>query len=537
MNYFILNLFFLNKTKTGKSVRCQFLRACRKKCFFSVLLIGFLTLSLPVFAGSTDEECTIGVAAGRATVDGRPLLWKNRDNDSVEENEVIFVNSYPYDFLAVIDAGQSGDSWMGINNKGLALLNSVTSNIDENSGTGLRNGALMTEALRTCASLDEFTQLLVSTNEGRRTATCIGAIDSTGAAAMFEVSNYNFIVYPATDTFVVRANFALSGAYGSSTYSMPRYKRAKTLFLAAIEAGQLDHRYILQQVSRDLVNKQVDPYPLPYEDANGLYGVGYLNTYESINRHRTRSVAVFHGVRAGENPLLSTMWIILGEPVTCAAVPLWVFGGMTPSEVNGAVDAPLNRAAIVLDRQCYDRSNNPQLINTFVLDDGAGGGFLPRLVAFENETIDQTTTLLNAWRAQFPEKATVKTAQENFAESTLQFMTGLGTAVENFPKPAQPVAAHFRLEQSYPNPFSISGQAELVIPVTRNGLPGQFARIQIFNTLGQLVFQHEANAETQTGQVVWQGVDLEGKMVSNGVYFVSLQTAGTRQSHQILILP
>ena len=70
-----------------------------------------------------DEGCTIGVAAGSATSDGRPLVWKTRDGSRYDD-EVIYITSEKYKFITVINAGQTESAWMGVNEKGFAILDS-----------------------------------------------------------------------------------------------------------------------------------------------------------------------------------------------------------------------------------------------------------------------------------------------------------------------------------------------------------------------------------------------------------------------------
>ena len=54
---------------------------------------------------------------------------------------------------------------------------------------------------------------------------------------------------------------------------------------------------------------------------------------------------MFHGAAAGEDPRLATMWVILGQPITGVAVPLWVAAGAVPAQLAVGKDpAPLNVA-------------------------------------------------------------------------------------------------------------------------------------------------------------------------------------------------
>jgi hypothetical protein len=59
-----------------------------------------------IFPGTNLPACTIAVVSGKATEDGRPLLWKNRDTDSRRTLVQVFTGG-KYRLMAVIDAGQT----------------------------------------------------------------------------------------------------------------------------------------------------------------------------------------------------------------------------------------------------------------------------------------------------------------------------------------------------------------------------------------------------------------------------------------------
>jgi hypothetical protein len=163
----------------------------RNQLLLAILTVWLLSLngSQFLFAQATvptyqDGGCTIGVAAGKATNDGRPLVWKTRDSQGLN-NEVVYNTSWTYKFIALIDAGQTSYSWVGVNEKGFAILNSAIGDLPGGSGPG--NGYVMTIALGTCATVAEFEHFLDSTNvTGRSTRANFGVLDSTGAAKIIE---------------------------------------------------------------------------------------------------------------------------------------------------------------------------------------------------------------------------------------------------------------------------------------------------------------------------------------------------------------
>ena len=105
---------------------------------FTFLILSSLNYS--VFGQSLGkEECTIGVALGSATVDGRPLLWKTRDYSSDPDNKVRYallkVYPNPANDRIYINCGEKRNLQMQIYNvlDGLVMqrkLKNGTNDID-----------------------------------------------------------------------------------------------------------------------------------------------------------------------------------------------------------------------------------------------------------------------------------------------------------------------------------------------------------------------------------------------------------------------
>ena len=61
------------------------------------------------------QACTSAVVSGKVTPDGRPLLWKNRDTDFMQ-NHIDYVKGEKYNFIAVVNSANAylKEAWMGI---------------------------------------------------------------------------------------------------------------------------------------------------------------------------------------------------------------------------------------------------------------------------------------------------------------------------------------------------------------------------------------------------------------------------------------
>ncbi|MCA9022730.1 MAG: peptidase C45, partial [Planctomycetaceae bacterium] len=125
------------------------------------------------------DACTTAVISGKATVDGRPLLWKNRDAPA-RHNEVALLTEGPLRAVAVVNAGSRRSAWMGMNEAGFCIENSLSTDLRQpGKKTGPANGLLIKRALLTCRTVADFKRLLEDTNQsGRRTVANFGVIDA-----------------------------------------------------------------------------------------------------------------------------------------------------------------------------------------------------------------------------------------------------------------------------------------------------------------------------------------------------------------------
>lgn len=377
------------------------------------------------------EECTSAVVAGWATRDGRPLLWKNRDTD-VADNKVVFLTEGPLKALALVNADSSDSVWMGVNEAGLAIINTASEDLEGSSSA--QNGSFQKKALLNCHNLAEFEELLRQTNaSGRATQANYGVIDATGAAAYFEAGNHSYTRFDVGGSgFLIRTNFAFTGD-GTGTGKF-RYDRACQLIRDALASRPISAEFILRHVARDLVNDVLNPYPLPYPYGQDGLPAGFIRTANSINRYRTRSAVVFQGVQSGEDPRMTTMWIMLGEPVCTVALPLWLMAEKVPLHLNGLDTSPICDGAIIKKQLCYPLRTNQEYLNTAVLDDGQGGGIFAYTSPIEDWVFCLTQEVLAGWRQQKPSASQISQFQDEIA--SLAYACLLSGSIPNKDLPA-----------------------------------------------------------------------------------------------------
>ncbi len=327
------------------------------------LVVAFFCVGLASQDALGGEGCTTAVISGKATPDGRPLLWKNRDT-SYRDNALAILDGPRYRFLALINAGDSTQVWAGVNEVGLAIMNAEA--LDTEGDSVDTEGFFMRRVLGTCRTVAEVESVLVRTNRsGRGTRSNFGVIDAEGGACYFEAGNHTYARYDAAKTemgWLVRTNFAQTGDGSGSGWF--RYARAEELVTDLAQADRLTLTSLLWTVARDLASPWGDPRPLPFAGRFDAAPPGWIQTRWSINRYRTAACSVFRGVKPGEDPKLTTYWVILGEPVFGAAVPVWLAAGEVPELLAGHPFSRLNRQIQSLEDAAYSDSSRPSWFNT-----------------------------------------------------------------------------------------------------------------------------------------------------------------------------
>jgi len=379
-------------------------------------LLSVLALFALPAAGA--DECTTAVVGPRAGEDGRPLLWKNRDTD-VLSNRVVFVKETPYSYLGLADLeARSGRSvFAGINAEGFAIMNSVAYNLPKKAGEPEdREGILMADALRTCRTAADF-EAYLKANLGRDLGARanFGVIDAEGAAVIFEVHNQGYERVEAgavPEGYLVNTNWSRTGQEAKGA-GYVRFDRATELLKAGPKP--VSARDVLRRLARDTGNALVSQPTLA--DFATLPGDRdrWVFTRDSINKSYTAAAVVIVGRRPNDPRSRATMWVLPGEPVTAVALPLWVEAGKSPEPLWKGDEAPLWVESMRIKKiaRPYPESDREEYLNARRLDNRDGTGFLPRLLAAEDDIFRRAATFLKVPRtpeelAAFQDEMTAK---------------------------------------------------------------------------------------------------------------------------------
>ncbi|MCF7833439.1 MAG: C45 family peptidase [Candidatus Marinimicrobia bacterium] len=277
--------------------------------------------------------CTSAIISGSATVDGRPILWKNRDTGTVE-NKFVFISDKGYDFMGVANAKDidSKEIWMGMNEKGFAIMNTASYNINEGVTCDVESdqeGLFMRLALETCSNMADFEDLISISSGKWGVEANFGVIDAEGNAAYYETGYYDYTKFDVNDPdvapggYIVRTNFSVTGK-GDKGQGYIRYDASNKLFK---DQDKFSIEVILNKASRNMdhgaLRTDIGNMKLPkdFEDETLVAFQDYIVRYWSA------SVLIVQGVLPGEDPKNTMLWPVMGFPLTAMVTPVFFSSG------------------------------------------------------------------------------------------------------------------------------------------------------------------------------------------------------------------
>lgn len=290
------------------------------------------------------SACTAAVISGKATPDGRPLLWKHRDT-GILDNRLEFFRGSRYCFTGLVNSGGASapglkegerEVWIGSNTAGFSIMNTASYNIkydDVPSSCMDREGILIWKALGVCGDIYDFEHFLDTLSRPLGVQANFGVVDARGGAAMYEVNNTSYVKYDVNDPdtapggYLVFTNFSFSGCM-EDALGYERYITASNIFGEARRRGdKFTPEFIMDSLSRsyrnDLMGVNYNEY-LGRMISSGLSS-GIVPDSDFIPRGSTSASVVIKGVKNGEDPSGTVLWTLLGYPACGAAVPVPVF--------------------------------------------------------------------------------------------------------------------------------------------------------------------------------------------------------------------
>jgi hypothetical protein len=381
-------------------------------------LIIILILSLFV---ANSFACTSIILSGKATKDGRPLMWKNCDTDNLDQSLIYSdKNGYPYIGIARNSSKDvnTASIWIGTNSAGFSIMNTFSYNLTEERISS-NNGVLMRKALSVCKNIPEFKHFLDTLSRPMNVESNYGVIDAEGNAAYFETYTGGYYMVDVNDPAVapsgclVYTNFSYNGFYDKGEGYI-RYQTAWHQLHKQLPSQNFSPQWIFNNLSRSYYHSLLD-VDFTSKEAMNLFG-SYIHDSDFIPRKSTASTTVIQGVKKGENPELTTLWTAIGYPPCSVAMPAWVKAGNNNASLlmraEGQYNSKICDMALELKATLYDvtRGHGQNYIHFSKVFNKEGTGYMQKLAPVEDQVFRMTNPLINKWRkAGQPDVAEIKT--------------------------------------------------------------------------------------------------------------------------------
>jgi hypothetical protein len=272
------------------------------------------------------EGCTSVIVTGSAAKDGRAILMKNRDSSQTANVPVYHpATNETYAFVAI------NSMWMGMNEKGLAVMNTAMPALAEGTDLGSYNGPLNRIILERCENVSEvYSRLysridpLIPEDLDGTVASCVGVIDRFGNGAFIEVSNTQASMEIIRDGYQSRANHPrtfpglASGPNGRDQYALDALDEIFT------ENDVISWQDVAQVVSRNVRGK---------EQGTSQFGING----EICNPNTVSAMVAVSGDERYDGAL-NTVWFSYGQvPMVSVFAPSMVLDGEPPSILENMV--------------------------------------------------------------------------------------------------------------------------------------------------------------------------------------------------------
>ena len=346
------------------------------------------------------EACTSAVISAAASASGRPMLWKHRDTSNTD-NVVEYIpgKEGEHSFVALFNAEDTlrDESWIGMNDVGFAVMNTASYNL-KNDNIPMskmdKEGYLMTIALKSCTTVEDFATLLDSMPRPMGVEANFGVIDAYGEGAFFETNNDSYIRFSLKDAaggVLIRTNYSHSGRQGEG-YGYIREANAIHLLEPYISSASITPELLTENISRNF-----------YHDVHKQDDLSCATTWlideDYIPRYKSTATVVIEGITPLSSDIIPTpaiiipqyiMWTGLGYPPCSEIVPAWCHkDGVDPSLRATGPDGTSPKANLAKARRnevfsypqgIKGKKKRERYINPDVLKNQRNDGYIQTLI-------------------------------------------------------------------------------------------------------------------------------------------------------------
>lgn len=347
-----------------------------------------ITVMLAALIAPQAFACTSAIIGAELNPYGRPILWKHRDTSNVNNKvERVPAKGTDLGYVALFNAQDKNlaEAWMGMNDAGFAVMNTASYNIKDDKVSAKKmdkEGILMTKALKTCRTVDDFARLLETYPRPMGVEANFGVIDASGNGAYFETNNHSYKRFDLKDApghILVRTNYSHSGR-PKEGYGFIREANAWHVLQPYIARKAVTPEVLTEIVSRTFYH---DGKKKDYTHSADRW----ILDEDFIPRYKSTATVAIEGCKPGMNPARVTpafvadqyiMWTGLGYPPVSEIkavrnMPGGVDAGLRGLKANG--HSELADQAKAMRDKVFDTSRGKKLyvdIHQLFNDTGMG---------------------------------------------------------------------------------------------------------------------------------------------------------------------
>lgn len=359
-------------------------------------LTTFIMMCMLMLPSVEGRACTSAIISADVNPYGRPILWKHRDTSTID-NKVEFVASKPGElsYVALFNSKDKAlkEAWMGMNEAGFAVMNTASYNIKDDNVSSKKmdkEGIVMTKALKSCRTVDDFARLLETLPRPMGVEANFGVIDALGNGAYFETNNHSYKRYDLKDAengVLIRTNYSMSGRPNEG-FGFVRYENACHLLNPYIKTKSATPEVLTEEVSRSFYHSW----------KNRDYAVSgdkWVIDQDFIPRFKSTATCAIEGCRPVKslkdvNPEFIrneyVMWTGLGYPPCAETRGITCSADGVDKEMRGSLPnghAPLADRAKAMRAKVFPvtKGNGEKYIDMEVLvgKDGDGNGYIRQM--------------------------------------------------------------------------------------------------------------------------------------------------------------
>ncbi len=363
-----------------------------------------LTLLIMVFTLLPGYCCTSAIIGADMNPYGRPILWKHRDTSTIDNKvEYVPATAKTLGYVALFNSKDKSlkEAWMGMNDAGFAIMNTASYNIKDDKVSNKlmdKEGIVMTKALQTCRTIDDFARLLETLPRPMGVEANFGVIDALGNGAYFETNNHSYKRFDLKDAenhVLVRTNYSHSGRPNEG-YGFIREANACHLLEPYIKDKSVTPEVLTEHLSRSFYH---DMKGKDYEQEGDKWVIDqdFIPRYKS-----TATVAIEGCVPVKDLKEVSRdfvknqyiMWTGLGYPPCSEIRAVRCSSDGVSKEQRGSFPtghAPLADEAKAMRAKVFPitKGNGDKYIDMTVLFNSEGTGFVQQMKRKNTETYNK----------------------------------------------------------------------------------------------------------------------------------------------------